>query len=89
VNLERLFDSLDEQVSGSLSGGESQRVAIARALLAQKQVFLLDEATSAVDKESSKAIEKKLLSNPDYTVVIVSHHFDNDILRLIDTTYHL
>jgi len=65
-------DIMDSSVS-DISGGEKQRVALCRGLLQKKRIFLLDEVTSALDKESSRAV-MKLLSQKQYTFLSVSHH---------------
>jgi putative ABC transport system ATP-binding protein len=60
------------QSTSRLSGGEKQRVAIARALLLKRDVLLLDEVTSALDRESAAAVIEGL-SADGLTVVSVSH----------------
>jgi ABC-type multidrug transport system ATPase subunit len=63
---------LDEDVK-KLSGGEKQRVAIINALLLDRKIFLLDEMTSALDRESKRVVVDYFCSNGAYTVVAVSH----------------
>ncbi|MFK3858527.1 ABC transporter ATP-binding protein [Pseudoalteromonas rhizosphaerae] len=59
---------------GLLSGGQKQRIAIARAFLQEPELVILDEFTSALDKENQYSIEqaiKNLLIGK--TVIIISH----------------
>jgi ATP-binding cassette subfamily B protein len=54
------YDSLVGERGQGLSGGERQRISIARALLIDPALLILDEATSAVDTETEKEIQKAL-----------------------------
>ncbi len=61
----------------ALSGGQRQRIAIARAILQDPLVLILDEATSAVDRETESSIGAaidKLF--PDRTRLVISHRVE-------------
>ena len=70
-----------------MSGGEKQKAAIARALLKSAPVTVLDEPTSAVDKQSQEALFGKILSESKQTVIYVTHNhaltdFADEVLTL-------
>jgi putative ABC transport system ATP-binding protein len=58
-----------------ISGGQRQRVMLATIALLDKQVWLLDEPTAALDKESRDLVIKFLLAQQlrGKTIVAVSH----------------
>jgi UDP-glucose/iron transport system ATP-binding protein len=64
-------DILSQQ-SSRISGGEKQRIALARALLLGKNLYLLDEVTSALDAESKQAVFD-VFADPQLTVLSVAH----------------
>lgn len=75
--LKRLPEGLNTRVGERgvrLSGGQRQRIALARALLKKSPILVLDEATSAVDNETERAITQALEAvRKERTVLIVAH----------------
>ncbi len=73
----------------NLSGGQKQRVAIARALIHNRSILLVDEGTSALDKKNADIVEDSLLSNPELTLILVSHHLSEERKAQFDKVYEL
>lgn len=90
-NINSLIDHLDNGVDtiideelNQLSGGEKSRINLARAIYADKPIILLDEVTSALDKQNSGQIENRLLTMLNKTVIMVCHKIGSDIIKLFD-----
>ena len=61
--------------AGYLSGGEAQQLAVARALMTDPRLILMDEPSSALDVEGTRAIEDLILRlRGRYTILIVTHN---------------
>ncbi len=58
-----------------VSGGQLQRAGLARALLAQPDLLICDEVTSALDATNQAAIAQ-LLAALDTTLVVISHDLE-------------
>lgn len=90
--VERLPDGLDTAVGErgeNLSVGERQLIALARAQVADPGLLILDEATSAVDPETERALSTALVRlAAGRTIVSVAHRLSTaeaaDVVLVFD-----
>ena len=57
-----------------LSGGQRQRIALARALLRKPELLILDEATSSLDSESERLIQRSIEAVAQNTTILIVAH---------------
>lgn len=76
-SLEKGYDTVLMDEGKSLSGGQRQRIAIARALVRDAPILLLDEITSALDRDTEVSILRtvKHIANTK-TVLFITHRPD-------------
>ncbi len=68
------FDTIIGEGGSRLSGGERQRVSIARAILKDAPILILDEATSSLDTESEREVQKALENlMKNRTTLVIAH----------------
>ena len=82
------YDTRLQYQGKNLSGGQRQRISIARALLRKPDVLILDESTSALDKETQQYILKHLLKEySDKIIIFITH--DPGLMELVDEVIDL
>ncbi len=72
-----------------LSGGEKQRVAIARTILKNPPILILDEATSSLDSQSERSIQRALDRIASHrTTLVIAHRLstivDSDLIVVLE-----
>ncbi len=88
--VKELPDGLDSKLDiHKLSGGQKQRISFARALLREKPIYLLDEFTSSLDKEASLDLEKLMMSKKNMTVVMITHHLEEETKESADRVINI
>ena len=73
----------------NLSGGQRQRIAVARALIRSTPLLIMDEGTSAIDRQTAHEIEEDLLRQENLTVLTITHHMDETLMDCYDRIYYL
>lgn len=81
------FSTRVTEAGGNLSGGQRQRLALARALVREPAILLLDEASSHLDQQTERVIERNL-NDLTMTRIIVAHRLTTivsaDMILVLD-----
>ncbi len=88
ISFDKGYDTEVGEGGGRLSTGEKQLISFARAILSNPALFILDEATSSIDTETErkiqKAIEKILVGRTSF---IIAHRLstivNSDVILVI------
>jgi len=74
MELPQGFDTIIGESGARLSGGQQQRISIARALLKDAPILILDEATSSLDTESEREVQRALENlMQNRTTIVIAH----------------
>lgn len=74
VKMNENYNTKISENGSNLSNGQKQLIAIARALISNKEIIILDEATSSVDSKTEEKIYKafdKTIKNK--TAIVIAH----------------
>ena len=72
------LDKVIIEDANNISGGQKQRLALAISLVADKQIYIFDEATSNIDIESEAIITKNIKElSKEKSVIVISHRLAN------------
>ena len=82
------LDKVITEDAANISGGQKQRLALAINLVANKDIYIFDEATSNIDIESEAIIMNNIKElSRDKSVIVISHRLANVIAA--DTIYYI
>jgi ATP-binding cassette subfamily B protein len=88
---EKLENGLDTELGEKgirMSGGERQRVALARLFFDDSKIIILDEATSAMDNITEKAVMENILKElKAKTLIVIAHRLET--IKDVDNIYVL
>lgn len=71
----------------NISEGQKKRLSLARAYYFDREILLLDELTSNLDKVNEKKILDDLFKDKNITLIVVSH--DSNLKELFNTIYKI
>jgi len=72
------LDKVITEDANNISGGQKQRLALAVNLVADKDIYVFDEATSNIDVESEAIIMRNIKAlSKNKSVIVISHRLAN------------
>ena len=72
------LDYVIREDSANISGGQRQRLCLAINMVANKDIYVFDEATSNIDIDSEEIIINNIKAlSKDKLVIIISHRLQN------------
>ena len=71
----------------NISEGQKKRLSLARAFYYDKEILLLDELTSNLDKFNEERILNDLLKDKNITLIVVSH--DTNLKEMFNNIYKI
>ena len=82
------LDKVITEDAANISGGQKQRLALAVNLVANKDIYVFDEATSNIDIESEAIIMANIKAlSREKAVIVISHRLANVVPS--DLIYHM
>lgn len=82
------LDKVITEDAANISGGQKQRLALAINLVANKDIYIFDEATSNIDIESEAIIMNNIKElSKEKSVIVISHRLANVIAA--DIIYYI
>lgn len=81
-NYDDKYEHVTTKLGSNLSGGQKQRVLISRALVANPEILLLDDASSALDYKTDANLRKAIREHHDDTTTLVVAQRISSIMSL-------
>ena len=83
------YDTVIDDSGSGVSAGEKQLITIARAFLADRQILVLDEATSSVDTRTELLVQKAMVGlRQGRTSFVIAHRLstirDADVILVME-----
>lgn len=82
-NNDKLNSLMEIKNARELSGGEVQMMQLLRTLAVDKEILLLDESLSAIDRNNGELLKQALLAL-NKTILFVTHDCSEDTLKQFD-----